>query len=119
MPQLGQAMVACEGRCRLARWRCWVAICPAMYSPRRAGVTDSHMNALWGRRGKQNLGEKVRKRSANGLAFRRGWRETVKRKSARMRFILSYSAILVTPGHQISQRSLSADQVTTTVGDGR
>ena len=74
-----------------------MAICRAesMFSPRRAGVTDSHMNALWGRRGKQNPEEKVRKRSANGLAFRRGWREAVKRKSTR------------TTAHRIAQQENS------------
>ena len=31
------------------------------------GVKHSHMNALWEGRGKQNMGEKVRKRRGNGL----------------------------------------------------
>src|ERR1019366_5616222 len=74
MPPLGQAMVAVEGRRPPARCRSWIAVGPAefMFSPRRWVSDDSHMNALWVRRGKQNLAEKVRKRGANGPAFWQG-----------------------------------------------
>src|ERR1017187_6736834 len=64
MPQLGQAMEAVEGRRPLARCRSWIAVGPAefMFSPRRWVSHDSHMNALWVRRGKQNMAERVRKK---------------------------------------------------------
>src|ERR1019366_1895260 len=64
MPQLGQAMEAVEGRRPLARCRSWIAVGPAefMFSPRRWMSHDSHMNALWVRRGKQNMAERVRKK---------------------------------------------------------
>src|ERR1035437_10300949 len=73
MPPLGQAMVAVEGRRPPARCRSWIAVGPAefMFSPRRWVSDDSHMNALWVRRGQQNLAERVRKRRAiTYLTFR-------------------------------------------------
>src|SRR5450759_977100 len=72
MPPLGQAMV--EGRRPPARCRSWIAVGPAefMFSPRRWVSDDSHMNALWVRRGKQNMAERVRKKKGE-LPLHSGW----------------------------------------------
>src|SRR5450756_1397005 len=74
MPPLGQAMVAVEGRRPPARCRSWIAVGPAefMFSPRRWVSDDSHMNALWVRRGKQNMAERVRKKKGE-WPLHSGW----------------------------------------------
>ena len=57
--------LVCTGAVRGCR--CWLRafVLSFMFSPRPLVFNDSHMNALWVGRGKQNL-ERVRKRRANG-----------------------------------------------------
>src|ERR1039458_7510829 len=111
MPPLGQLWWRSRGGARLPGSRSWIAVGPAefMFSPRRWVSEDSHIERSLGAEMQAESGRESEKEKRQWPCIPTGLEGEVKRKSARMRFIVSPSRRAVTPGHQISPRSRSEE----------